>query len=53
MNARAQYSFLHKTLAAFVQLDNVFNRQYSDLLGNSYAGQMVLREVYSSGGKKG
>lgn len=39
MNARAQYSFLHKTLAAFVQLDNVCNRQYSDLLGTPMPGR--------------
>ncbi|MFT3823027.1 MAG: TonB-dependent receptor [Chitinophagaceae bacterium] len=39
MNARAQYAFLHKTISAFVQLDNVFDKQYSDLLGTPMPGR--------------
>jgi len=39
MNARVSYAILKSRLAFFVQADNVFDRQYSDLLGAIMPGR--------------
>lgn len=41
-NIKVQYAFLHKMIAVFVQADNVFDRQYSDLLGTPMPGRWVM-----------
>ena len=41
MNAKAEYAFSRKTLAIFVQADNVFNKSYSDLLGATMPGRWL------------
>ena len=41
MNAKAEYAFLRKTMAIFVQADNVFNKSYSDLLGAPMPGRWL------------
>jgi vitamin B12 transporter len=45
MNAKAEYGFLQKRLSVFAQLDNVFNRAYSDLLGSVMPGRWVTGGV--------
>ncbi|WP_346237549.1 TonB-dependent receptor plug domain-containing protein [Niabella insulamsoli] len=41
LNARAKYSFLKDRLAAFAQVDNVLDRNYSDLLGSVMPGRWL------------
>ena len=41
MNGRASYSFPSNKMQVFVQLDNVFDRTYSDLLGAVMPGRWV------------
>lgn len=41
LNGRASYSFIPKRLAAFVQADNIFDREYSDLLGAPIPGRWL------------
>jgi iron complex outermembrane receptor protein len=41
LNARAEYAFLNKMLAVFVQADNAFDVRYSDLLGSKMPGRWV------------
>lgn len=41
LNGRASYSFMQNRLGAFVQADNIFNRQYSDLLGAPMPGRWL------------
>ncbi|MFT3705986.1 MAG: TonB-dependent receptor [Agriterribacter sp.] len=53
MNAKAEYAFLHKRLAVFAQLDNVFNRSYSDLLGSVMPGRWFTGGVKFQLSKKG
>lgn len=45
MNARVQYAFLHKMINVFVQADNVFDKQYSDLLGTPMPGRWFMGGV--------
>ncbi|MBX2925351.1 MAG: TonB-dependent receptor [Chitinophagaceae bacterium] len=42
LNGKAEYSFLHKSLSVFVQTDNIFNKQYSDLLGSVMPGRWMM-----------
>lgn len=44
-NAKVQYAFLHKMLSVFAQVDNVFDRQYSDLLGTPMPGRWFMGGV--------
>lgn len=41
MNGRASYNFLQNRLGVFVQADNIFDRQYSDLLGAPMPGRWL------------
>ncbi|WP_439559366.1 TonB-dependent receptor plug domain-containing protein [Dyadobacter sp.] len=41
LNARAEYAFLNRMLAVFVQADNAFDTKYSDLLGAKMPGRWV------------
>ncbi|MCH5690954.1 hypothetical protein LWM68_46035 [Niabella sp. W65] len=41
LNGRASYSFKKKKLAAFAQVDNIFDRKYSDLLGAVMPGRWL------------
>lgn len=41
LNGRASYSFLDNLFTAFVQADNLLNRQYSDLLGTPMPGRWM------------
>jgi len=41
VNARAEYAFLRKTLAVFAQVDNAFDKSYSDLLGAQMPGRWL------------
>ena len=41
LNGKSSYSFFNNTLAAFIQVDNVFNRTYSDLLGAKMPGRWL------------
>lgn len=42
INGRAQYAFLKKRLGVFVQLDNAFDQNYSDLLGTPMPGRWLM-----------
>ena len=42
LNAKAEYAFLQKTLAVFIQADNVFDTRYSDLLGSQMPGRWLM-----------
>ncbi|HOZ83857.1 MAG TPA: TonB-dependent receptor [Niabella sp.] len=41
LNGRASYNFLKNRLGAFVQMDNMLDRQYSDLLGAPLPGRWL------------
>ncbi|HTN08141.1 TonB-dependent receptor plug domain-containing protein [Agriterribacter sp.] len=45
LNAKLEYAFFHKALSIFVQADNVFDRQYSDLLGTPMPGRWLMGGV--------
>lgn len=51
MNGRASYNFLNNKLGAFVQLDNIFDRSYSDLLGTPIPGRWLQAGVTFNFGK--
>jgi vitamin B12 transporter len=42
LNAKAEYAILKKTVAAFVQTDNVLDTSYSDLLGSRMPGRWLM-----------
>ncbi|MCE6992853.1 TonB-dependent siderophore receptor [Dyadobacter sp. CY323] len=42
LNAKAEYAFLNRALAVFVQADNAFDEDYSDLLGSKMPGRWVM-----------
>lgn len=42
LNARAEYAFLNRQLAVFVQADNAFDKQYSDILGSVMPGRWLM-----------
>jgi iron complex outermembrane receptor protein len=52
MNAKAEYSFLQRSLSVFAELDNVFNRQYSDLLGAVMPGSWFIGGIKFQWAKK-
>lgn len=41
LNGKASYSFVNNTFSVFVQGDNLFNTQYSDLLGAQMPGRWM------------
>ena len=45
MNAKLDYAFFQKALSVFIQADNIFNRQYSDLLGAPMPGRWLMGGV--------
>lgn len=45
LNARAEYAFLKRQLAVFVQADNAFDKQYSDILGSVMPGRWLMSGV--------
>ncbi|WP_353717333.1 TonB-dependent receptor [Dyadobacter sp. 676] len=45
LNARAEYSFLKRQLGVFIQADNTFDREYSDILGSVMPGRWVMGGV--------
>ncbi len=45
LNAKAEYAILPQTLAVFIQADNVFDTQYSDLLGAVMPGRWLMAGV--------
>jgi vitamin B12 transporter len=42
MNTKADYTFLKNRLSVFVQIDNIFNTRYSDLLGAQMPGSWAM-----------
>lgn len=42
LNARAEYAFLKRQLAVFVQADNAFDKHYSDILGSVMPGRWLM-----------
>jgi iron complex outermembrane receptor protein len=52
MNAKAEYSFLQRSLSVFAEIDNVFNRQYSDLLGAVMPGSWFIGGIKFQWAKK-
>ncbi|OJY84391.1 MAG: TonB-dependent receptor [Sphingobacteriales bacterium 44-15] len=52
MNAKAEYSFLQRSLSVFAELDNVFNRKYSDLLGAVMPGSWFIGGIKFQWAKK-
>lgn len=52
MNTKAEYFFLHRSLIVFAELDNVFNRQYSDLLGAIMPGRWFIGGIKFQWNKK-
>jgi vitamin B12 transporter len=51
LNAKAEYAFLNRALAVFIQADNAFDVQYSDLLGSKMPGRWVLGGIRLNLGK--
>lgn len=45
LNARAEYAFLKRQLGVFVQADNAFDKQYSDILGSVMPGRWLIGGV--------
>ncbi|MGV3600173.1 MAG: TonB-dependent receptor plug domain-containing protein [Dyadobacter fermentans] len=45
LNARAEYAFLKRQLGVFVQADNAFDKQYSDILGSVMPGRWLMGGV--------
>lgn len=45
MNGRASFSFLKNQLTTFIQVDNILDRSYSDLLGATMPGRWLLGGV--------
>ncbi|WP_138480345.1 TonB-dependent receptor plug domain-containing protein [Dyadobacter bucti] len=45
LNAKAEYAFLNRMLAVFVQADNAFDKDYSDLLGSRMPGRWLMGGV--------
>lgn len=41
LNGKASYGFIQNKLGVFVQVDNIFDRQYSDLLGSEMPGRWL------------
>lgn len=52
MNTKAEYSFLQRSLSVFAELDNIFNRQYSDLLGAVMPGSWFIGGIKFQWAKK-
>lgn len=52
MNARFEYGFYHKSLAIFTEIDNVFDRHYSDRLGAVMPGSWFVGGVKFQWAKK-
>jgi iron complex outermembrane receptor protein len=42
LNAKLEASFWRKRLTAFVQADNIFDRNYTDILGSQMPGQWLM-----------
>lgn len=42
LNARAEYAFFNRQLGVFVQTDNAFDKQYSDILGSVMPGRWLM-----------
>jgi vitamin B12 transporter len=42
MNTKAEYNVLKQHVAVFVQIDNIFNTRYSDLLGSQMPGSWAM-----------
>lgn len=54
MNAKVEYGFFNRQLAVYAQMDNIFDRRYSDLLGSVMPGRWFMGGVkYNLGKKKG
>ena len=53
MNAKMAYGLFNRRFSLFIQMDNVFNRKYSDLLGSIMPGRWFMGGVKYSLGKKG
>ncbi|PVD54208.1 TonB-dependent receptor [Terrimonas sp.] len=51
MNAKMGYDLSNRRFSVFVQMDNVFNRQYSDLLGSVMPGRWFMGGVRYQFGK--
>ncbi|MCC6287787.1 MAG: TonB-dependent receptor, partial [Chitinophagaceae bacterium] len=45
MNAKMAYYFFNRRFSVFAQMDNVFNRKYSDLLGSIMPGRWFMAGV--------
>ena len=45
LNAKAEYAFLKRQLGIFVQADNAFDKQYSDILGSVMPGRWLMGGV--------
>ncbi len=50
-NARAAYAFFNQTLMVYAQADNVFDKEYSDLLGSVMPGRWISGGVRFSPGR--
>ncbi|MFT4018582.1 MAG: TonB-dependent receptor, partial [Agriterribacter sp.] len=51
MNTKMGYDLFNRRFSVFVQMDNVFNRQYSDLLGSVMPGRWFMGGVRYQFGK--
>ncbi|MGG7666749.1 TonB-dependent receptor plug domain-containing protein [Dyadobacter sp. BHUBP1] len=45
LNVKAEYAFLKRQLGIFIQADNAFDKQYSDILGSVMPGRWVMGGV--------
>ncbi|HWV28186.1 MAG TPA: TonB-dependent receptor [Dyadobacter sp.] len=45
LNVKAEYAFMKRQLGIFVQADNAFDKQYSDILGSVMPGRWVMGGV--------
>jgi len=42
LNAKAEGFIIKQKLSAFVQVDNIFDKEYSDLLGTPMPGRWLM-----------
>ena len=45
MNTKIEYAFFRKTMAVFIQADNLLNKKYSDLLGSPMPGRWLMAGI--------
>ncbi|MBL7744316.1 MAG: TonB-dependent receptor [Chitinophagaceae bacterium] len=48
LNTKLEAAFWQKRIAAFIQVDNIFDRNYTDILGSQMPGQWIMGGIKTS-----